>query len=322
MRPPGFEPGIAGLGDMQPTYKNNSKQSGNSQSDDPSNGTRALGILLWPDREAFRGWLAQRVHPRTLRDYMLYYDRLQARYPQGLPFEAVQELARQKWPRYVIRKVAQYLWATGRISLEERARIEFLARAPKSLEAPRAPRVTIEQLRGSLGKLRDARYRLAYLIMYYSGARVEEAVRLIQIAGELEEIPREQALRSVGYVRLGKSVRVAMHFNRGRKRCDFLWLPAWLFEMIRAARFELNARALSTYARKHGAMAPKLVRKLHYQLMEELEIDKEIRDLIQNRPGGLSVGDIHYSRILERADEWYEHRILPFLEERLGLVRG
>ncbi len=281
-----------------------------------------MGTLPWPPRDAFREWLGQRVHPRTLRDYMLYYDRLAARYPGGLPLGAVQELARQKWPRYVVRKVAQYLWATGVISLEEKARIEYLARAPKTLEAPRAPRVTVEELRLSLSRLRDARYRLAYLVMYYSGARVEEAARLIRIAGELEELPREQALRAVGYVRLGEAVRVAMHYNRGRKRCDHLWLPHWLLEELRSHGLELSARALSTYARRHGAMPPKLVRKLHYQLMEELEVDKEIRDLIQNRPSGLSVGDIHYSRVLYRADHEYEHHILPYLEQQLNLEGG
>jgi hypothetical protein len=31
-----------------------------------------------------------------------------------------------------------------------------------------------------------------------------------------------------------------------------------------------------------SAIAFKLVRKLHYQLMEELEVDREIRDLIEN----------------------------------------
>jgi len=278
-----------------------------------------LGTLPWPPREAFLDWLARRVHPRTLRDYMLYYDRLRGEHPQGLSPRAIQKLATQKWPRYVIRKIAQYLWATGKISLEEKARVEYLARAPKKLEAPRAPRVAIKDLRESLERLQDARYRLAYLVMYYSGARIEEAVRLSQAAAELGEISREQALRGLGYVRLGQAVRVAMHFNRGRKRCDYLWLPAWLFDLVRARRFELNARALSTYARKRGAIQPKLVRKLHYQLMEELEVDREIRDLIQNRPSGLSVGDIHYSRVLERADEEYEHRILPFLEEKLGL---
>ena len=317
VRPPGFEPGIAGLEDMQPITRNTSRESGNSQANEGSNGPGALGTLPWPQREQFQAWLAQRVHPRTLRDYMLYYDRLTARYPDGLSYNTIQELARRKWPRYVVRKVAQYLWATGIITYEERSRIEYLARAPKQLEAPRAPKVSVEEFRESLERLKDARYRLAYYIMYYSGARVEEAVKLMQMARDLDEIPKEQALRNLGAVRLGKTVRVAIHYNRGRKRCDFLWLPAWLFDLIKEKRYELNARALSTYARKHGAMLPKLVRKLHYQLMEELEVDKELRDVIQNRPSGLSVGDIHYSRVLDRADAEYERRILPYLEEKL-----
>ena len=49
--------------------------------------------------------------------------------------------------------------------------------------------------------------------------------------------------------------------------------------------------------------------------MEKLEIDKDVREIIQNTIGRATVGDIAYSRILRRADEAYEHRIFPFLEE-------
>ncbi len=302
--------------------KTPSKQSGNSNESLSPRETDSGGTLPWPPRDVFRDWLSQRVHPRTLKDYMRYFDKLVSMYPGGVPLTNVQDLAGKKWPRYIIRKVAQYLWATGVISYEERARIEYLARAPKTLDAPRAPTVSIEEFKSGLERLEDPRYRLAYLVMYYSGARAEEAVHLIQTARDLREITREQALRSTGFIVLGKSVRVALHYNRGRKRCDFLWLPVWLFDLVRARQYELNARAMSTYARKHNAIHQKLVRKLHYQLMEELEIDKEIRDVIQNRPSGLSVGDIHYSRVLERADEAYEQRILPFLEEQLRGRRG
>ena len=81
-----------------------------------------------------------------------------------------------------------------------RGTVGYLARALKRLEASRAPIVSIEQFKGSLIKFKDSRYRLACLVMYYSGARIEEAVRL------------------------GQAVRVALHYNRGRKGCDFLRL--------------------------------------------------------------------------------------------------
>lgn len=300
-----------------------SRENGNSQNNEDSSGPGALGILPWPPREPWLGWL--QVDEATKRAYASYYDKLRAKHPQGIPLEAIPELSRAKWYRYTIRKLAQYAWLQGMISLELKARVEQLARAPAKREIPHAPEVSIEDLKRTLEALRDGRYRLMYLIMYYSGARLAEAEHLIRIAKELRPLTFDQALEYRGYMTLGKAVRIALHYNRGKKRCEFLWLPAWLFELLRGYQGEPRARALTSYVRNLKArqglelMDPRLVRKLHYQLMERAEVDRDIRELIQNRLGKATVGDIAYSRILRRADEWYEQRILPFLEERLGL---
>lgn len=79
-------------------------------------------------------------------------------------------------------------------------------------------------------------YRLMYLVMYYSGARAAEAEHLIRTARELRPVTFDQALEYRGYTPIGRSVRVALHFNRGKKRCEFLWLPAWLFDILRDYR--------------------------------------------------------------------------------------
>jgi intergrase/recombinase len=143
---------------------------------------------------------------------------LKERYPEGIPLSEIPKLSERKWSRYLIRKVAQYLWGVGKIELEDKSRIEFLARSRKKLEAPRAPEVSIEDFRTSLARIKDWRYRLVYLIMYYSGARIEEAVKLVKASKELKEVSHEESVRYRGYVNLGRAVRVALHFNRGRKR--------------------------------------------------------------------------------------------------------
>ena len=324
--PGGFEPPTTGLGETHSMARSSSRESGNSQNNEGSSRPEALGILPWPPREPWLGWL--QVDEATRWAYASYYDKLQAMYPQGIPLEAIPELSRAKWYRYTIRKLAQYAWLQGMISLELKARIEQLARAPAKREIPHAPDVSVEDLKRTLEALRDGRYRLMYLIMYYSGARLAEAEHLIRTAKELRPLTFDQALEYRGYLSLGKAVRIALHYNRGKKRCEFLWLPAWLFELIQEYQGEPRARALTSYVRnlktRQGldVMDPKLVRKLHYQLMEQAEVDRDIRELVQNRLGRATVGDIAYSRILRRADEEYEQRILPFLEERLGLVRG
>ncbi|MCE4625107.1 MAG: hypothetical protein F7C35_04505 [Desulfurococcales archaeon] len=302
--------------------KNPSRESGNSKADDPSNGAGAFGTLPFPPREAWLSWL--QVEEQTRRAYASYYDKLRARYPGGIPLSEIPELSQAKWYRYTIRKIAQYAWLQGMISLELRARVEELARAPGKREVPHAPQVSIEDFKRTIEALGDGRYRLMYIIMYYSGARAAEAEYLIRVARGLQPVSFDQALEYRGYLELGRSVRVALHYNRGKKRCEFLWLPAWLFNLILSYEKEPpTARALTSYIRnikvRKGLdlMDPKMVRKLHYQLMEQAEVDKDIREIIQNRIGRATVGDIAYSRILRRADEAYEHRILLFLEVRL-----
>ena len=302
--------------------KNPSRESGNSKADDPSNGAGAFGTLPFPPREAWLSWL--QVEEQTRRAYASYYDKLRARYPQGIPLSEIPELSRAKWYRYTIRKIAQYAWLQGLIPLELKARAEELAKAPSTRETPHAPEVSIDDLKRTLELLEDPRYRLMYIIMYYSGARLTEAEHLIRVARELKPVTFDQALEYRGYIVLGNSVRVALHFNRGKKRCDYLWIPEWLFQLLRGYEKEPpRARALTSYVRNKKSregldlLDPKLVRKLHYQLMEQLEIDKDVREIIQNRIGRTTVGDIAYSRILRRADEAYEARILPNLEARL-----
>ncbi len=284
-------------------------------------------ILKLPGKREFLDWLG--VNQSTKRDYSRYYDKLATLYPQGIPFHVIPELSANKWQRNLVRKLAEYQWAQGRISWEDKLRIEALAKPPKGSQARRIQSIlyTVEDLKRTLELVQEPRYRLLYIIMYYSGARITEAIELLRIAKELDSIRLEEARRRRGYVVLGESVRVAMHYNRGRKRCEYLWMPKWLLELV-MAQSEKGVHVTSDGARsyyrdlkvKHPTvklMPPGDVRALQYQILEDLEVDLEIRYVIQNRYSRLTVSELHYSKILRRADEAYEQRILPFLEEKL-----
>ena len=292
--------------------------------------------ILLLDANKFREWLSGKVEARTLEDYMRYYVKL----PSVLTPGSITSLAKQsKWYTNLIRKIATYLWETGSITLEERERIYALVRGQKNLRRARAPSVEIEALRFTLDWLEAAGkhgHRLLYLVMYYSGARAEEAAHLLRIARDLQPITHERSIEDVGYVELGgTAVRVALHFNRGKKRCEFLWLPKDLFETLRTWRGEEpSARDLSAYIRNvkkylrrkgnsgtaEKLLPLKMLRKLHYQAMEGLEIDLEIRELLQNRYAKIEnvVGLTNYSKIVLRADQVYVEKILPELERRLS----
>ena len=292
-----------------------------------------LGTLPLPGWQELESWL--RVSSRTIRDYKRYYERLTIAYPGGVPYREIPELAKNKWQRNLIRKIAEYQWARGRISWEDKLRVEALAKPPAGSQSRRVKSIvyTVEDLKRILELVQDPRYRLLYIIMYYSGARITEAIRLLETAKTLGPVTPEQAKNGAkGYIPLGKAVRVALHYTRGRKRCDYLWLPAWLFELaqryrgepptdqgIRSYYRDLKAR-LEAEARERGEKPPRLVppgdvRALFYQLLEDLEVDLEIRYVLSNRYSKLTVSELHYSKILRRADEAYEQRILPFLEE-------
>ena len=302
-----------------------------------ADGSSAGGWKIFlPSADKFRDWLSSKVEARTLEDYMRYYNKL----PSMLTPDSITELAkRSKWYANLIRKIASFLWESGAIGLEERERIYALVRGQKSLRKARAPSVEIEALRFTLDWLEAASrhgHRLLYLVMYYSGARAEEAAHLLRIAKDLQPITHERSIEDVGYVELGDTaVRVALHHNRGKKRCEFLWLPKDLFETLRSWHGEMpTARDLSAYIRntkKHlrrkGAdeaaeklLPPKMLRKLHYQTMEDLEIDLEIRELLQNRYARIEnvVGLTNYSKIVLRADRIYVEKILPELKQRLA----
>ncbi|WP_156328058.1 integrase [Pyrodictium delaneyi] len=319
--PGGFEPPTTGLG--VPSQDRNRNEIFSREGSEPS--AQAWKILL-PDANRFRDWLSGKVEARTLEDYMRYYSKL----PQVLTPDSITELAkRSKWYANLIRKIASFLWETGSITLEERERIYALVRGQRSLRKAKAPAVEAEKIRFTIDYLEAAGqhgYALLYKIMYYSGARAEEAEYLVRAAASLKPVSHQRSLEQTGYVELGDAVRVALHFNRGKKRCEFLWLPREVFEEARAWHGEPpSARRLSYYVRNIRRRSgldlapPKMLRKHHYQLMEDLEIDLELRELIQNRYAKIEnvVGLTNYSKIVLRADQAYVEKILPELRRRL-----
>ena len=156
-----------------------------------------------------------------------------------------------------------------------------------------------------------------YKVMYYSGARLSEAIYLIR---NIEEFRRnrlpEKDFKSIGYIDLDEAVRINVHWSRGYKRCDFLWLPKDLFEEL--VKTMIDRRNVSKYAERHSLLKPKYVRKLHYQILEDLIEDVSLREFMQNRYEKLRVGDTNYSKLVLRADKTYVGKILPRLKSYLS----
>jgi len=270
--------------------------------------------LVLPSFEKFEIWLKQRISKNTLKNYRNYFYKL----PNVIYLEDIPELVKNKWYGNLLRLLAEYLWEIGVITLEEKERVKALVRSclKKTQNYVNEEIVDMDSFLQTMRFLRKRNYLyyIVYEIMYYSGARLEEATYLIEnYKSFLKRIPPHM-VKTIGYVDLGSAVRVNIHYNRGRKRCEHLWLPKQLFLSLRETA--VSARNISYYARDHKLMQPKLVRKLHYQILEDLIVDVSLRNFIQNRFYKLTVGDLNYSKLVLRADKNYVSIILPELEQR------
>ncbi len=298
--PRGFEPRTTGLEGQ------NAWRSAPSvyPSDDVKPSDFKGGKIRKPPKRDFQAWLSRKVTLKTLKQLMSYFDKL----PDEFAFKDIPRLVKNKWYANVLRKIAQYLWEVRQLSLEDRERVFALVKGsvPKKVRQAKAPEVSMREVVESLRKIKREDYRMVYLIMAYSGARLEEACYVLNKRGDFKA------------VRLGDAVRLHVAYNRGRKRCEYLWLPYSLYLEIRNRKWDVYSKNVTGYAKKFGIIWPKLVRKAHYQFMEDLEIPKDVRDFIQNRYSGLDTSGESYSKIRARADKTYQKTILPKLREVVG----
>ncbi len=299
VRRPGFEPGISGV-----AGKNSLVSSGLNNNVFSTLKAEGLGNnwLKKPEPHQFFNWLSARVSPVTLEEYKRYFEKI----PQTFGIkELLESREKTKWYRYTYSKIIEYLWMIGKIGFEDKERIRALLRVPgSSSKKISSIKVNPFDFKRTIEYLSSQRPEIAlvYEVMYYSGARLEEAVHLIR---NVHEKP---------IVKLEGAVRVIMNHNRGSKRCDFLYIPENLYEKIIYNNWKMpNPKAITTYIRKKKLLLPKLVRKLHMQLMKQIGIDYEIRNFIQNRVSKLSVGERHYEALLSDTD-----RVYPRIVRELG----
>ena len=310
----GFEParGPCPTGSQGPlTNKNSRRVYHNNVA--AENKAKSGKFIALPPREKFEEWLRKQVSENTLKAYIQYYF---AKLPRIINLEDLPKIIRNKWVRNLLNKIAEYLWEIGELSFEDKERVKALIKRSFKKSGKRKVRSEIADIKSFLEtmeylKKNDPYYYFTYKIMYYSGARLQEAVYIIaNINNFHRELPQKE-FEAIGYVDLGNAVRLNVHYDRGRKRCSHLWLPKQLFQEIRP--LEVSSRAVSYYARDHNLMQPKLVRKLHYQILEDLIEDISLRNFMQSRYSKLTIGDTNYSKLVLRADKAYAEKVLPKL---------
>jgi len=273
-------------------------------------------VIVLPGEEEFKQWLRKSISPGTLRDYMSYFRKL----PKLIPYGKIPGIVKNKYYRVVLNEIAEFLWETGKISWEDKERIKALTR--KASGTPRSKKVRnvvvdAEEFLETMKYLRQHNplaHRI-YEIMYFSGCRLEEAAYLLaNVKMFFRKLPQRE-FKALGYIDLGEAVRINIHYNRARKRCEHLWMPKQLFLSLKP--ISVKPKKISDYVKARGLLRPKLVRKLHYQTLEDLIEDVSLREIMQNRYEKMTVGDTNYSKLILRADKAYTEKILPKLNNNL-----
>ncbi len=143
---------------------------------------------------------------------------------------------------------------------------------------------SLEQITDSLK--RANKYKSVYLVLLWSGLRLNEAVHLINNIDMLECVDKKYFKRcNIG-------------LQRGRKQA--FW--AYLLELPR--KQEITDRQVTSYAEKNNLVMPKYIRKFVATKMAELDIPPHIIDFIQGR-AAKNVLMQHYAQLVGQADKWY-----------------
>ena len=244
--------------------------------------------------ELFRRYLEKdrQLDERTITDYMRYLRKLDGK---TINYDLYLSISHNKWLTKTVRLYLDYLYKTGNISWEDYQKMKEIFKVRKN-NGFNNHKVDPDEL---VGVIYDERLKepelLVFEILLYSGTRFSEVIKLIN------EFNEERLECFEGFC------RYSMFWARGRKRCDWIYLPVKLVQKLRMFKRYYKGRkthSLSRYFEKKYKIDLKLFRKLFYRVCRET-CEKEICDFIQSRISKLSIGDIHYDDLLSRADKNY-----------------
>jgi len=282
---------------------------------------KALGIYLsnivfrWSDD--FAEFMRSRKKRKKVRrpDTIAYYKRLFMKYLEGrrLSMELIDYVINHsnKWLRNVFRHYIQYLYFNRKISPETFGWIMEVVPSRSYRQRIRIYRIDVDKLYETMEFLRENHelYYLYYLIMYYSGIRLEHVVRFIAEYNPMETVEITSAdivsRRLVCYEDRG-FCRYYLGLGETGKPCEWIWFPMDLLELVnKYGRTKRKRSKVSDYARNYDLLRPKYLRKLHWRIGTRVIQDKDILRFIQSRFGELGIAETRYGDLLTRTDSEY-----------------
>jgi len=256
--------------------------------------------------DSFRLYLEKdrQLDGRTIRDYLNYLRKLDGKVVDNTLYL---EISHNKWAVKCVRLYLDYLYKRGELPWEDYQKLKDIFKVKKRVGINNC-KINEEEL---ITALYDERLKEAELVvlelLLYSGIRFSEAVKLLN---EFSEDKLEC---------FDSFCRYAMFWLRGRKRCDWVYIPKKLLDKLRRFRRYYASKKVHSLARhfeKKYNVDLKLFRKFFYRICRDTT-GKEVCDFLQSRISGLSIGDVHYDDLLSRADRDY-----PSIVKRIdGLVK-
>ncbi len=292
---------------------------------------RILGISLtgvkmkWT--QDFEIFLRERKKRRKVRgpETLKYYKSLFKKYLEGkeLSEELIDYVVNHpnKWLRNIFRHYIQYLYYKRRISPETFGWIMEVVPSRSYRLDVRPYQISLEDVKKTLEFLeqRHSIYYTIYRVMLESGARFEHVLKMAETwsPNEVVEIPGVGIVtrRLVCFEDQG-FCRYYMGLREGSKPCEWIYFSNETLELIeKTAPRHINRNQVTKYAKRHGLVLPKYMRKTAWRLMIKA-VSREVARFIQSRLGELRVSEARYEDLLGEADEAYP-KYLKTLEKQL-----
>ena len=231
-----------------------------------------------------------------------------------------------KWLRNVFRHYIQYLYYMRRISPETFGWImEVVPSRSYRLDVRPYP-IEPEDIKRTLEHLKENHklYYIVYRVMLESGARFEHVLRMLESwnPGERVEIPGTSIITG-RLVCFGERefCRYYMGLREKTKPCEWIYFSTETLKLLsQIVPKHINRHQGRKYARRHGLVLPRYMRKVAWRLMVKT-MPREVARFIQSRFGELRVSEARYEDLLGEADDAYP-AYLRVLREVFGGVLG
>jgi len=260
--------------------------------------------------------LVERKKRRKVRskETLQYYKNLFLRYLEG------KELSEQlidyvvnhenKWLRNVLRHYIQYLYYKRAISPETFGWIMEVVPSRSYKLDVRPYQIDLEDVRKTLQYLQQhhEKYYLLYRLMLEGGLRLSHAIHIIKTFSpdevvEIREVGLETrrlvCFQDKGFCRYYVGVR------ESQKPCEWAYFSLETLELLKKyAKREVRRQVVRKYAKEHGLVRPKMLRKVAWRLMVKT-MPREVARFVQSRFGELKISEARYEDLLTEADSYY-----------------